>query len=124
MVTTPTYQQVEAFYNGQPVTNGDISQNDAEALIDAAVSMLTNLYSDTMLHRLEIADEDEAVKYLACHRWAITLGDTVSSESHAGGSVTYNVPPAVARSLKRTEYGAEFLEYLSSEPNVSFFSTT
>lgn len=129
MVTRPSIGEVETVYNGHPVDDGELdssgdfdSPDDAERLIESAVSMLENLYQDQLLFTSEIADEDEAVKYLSAHKWALALGQT-QSESQAGANVTYNVPQQVARSLKRTEYGLEFLEYVHTERNVSIFKT-
>lgn len=129
MVTRPSVQEVEAVYNGQPVDNGELDSSsdftnpdDAERLILAAESMHDNLFSDSILFLGEVADEDEAVKYLAAHKWALALGQT-QSEGQAGANVTYNVPQQTERSLRRTSYGLEYLEYLRSERNVSVFKT-
>lgn len=130
MVTTPTRAEVATVYEGDPTSAGtsDLTDNDADALITAAVSMHDALFSDQLLFTSESVDEDEAVKYLAAHKWALTLGDEVSSESQAGANVTYHVSTATARSLSRTKYGAEYLEYLRSEgedgvPNIGVFRT-
>lgn len=126
MVTTPTRAEVATVYDGDPTSagTGDLSDDDADDLITAAVSMHDTIFSDQILFTNEIGDENEAVKYLAAHKWAISLGDTISSESQAGGSVTYNAPTATERSLSRTQYGQEYLEYLKSEPNVSVMRTS
>ena len=123
MVSTPATDAVEAVYQGTPVTNGELTSTQASDLIDSAVSMLNNLFSDSVMLTTEVRDPDQAVKYLAAHKWALALGE-VQSESQAGGNVTYNVPPGAPRSLKRTTYGQEFLEYLVDEANIGFFSTT
>lgn len=125
MVSTPSREEVAAIYDGDPTSagTGDLSNNDADALIAAAVSMHDNVYSKDVLFTSSALDDDEAVKYLAAHKWAITLGDEVGSESQAGASVTYHVSTATARSLSRTKYGSEYLEYLRSEPNIGVFRT-
>lgn len=125
MVSTPTRAEVATVYDGDPTDSGtgDLSNNDADALIDAAVSMHDNIYSRNVLFTATALDEDEAVKYLAAHKWAITFGDEVSSESQAGANATYHVSTATARSLSRTKYGSEYLEYLQSEPNIGVFRT-
>lgn len=121
MVTTPTVDEVEVVYDGTPVDTGDLSSSDASDLIDIAVSMHEQVFSDTILYTSEALDPNEMVKYLAAHKWAISLGDSVTSESQGGVSATYNVPSSTARGLSRTKYGQEVLEYLRSEPNVSIF---
>ena len=124
MVSTPSRDDVTTRYQGDPVGQGELTNTQADALISDAVDMVDNLFSDKMVFTSELKDEDKAVIYLACHKWALALNDTVQSESQGGGSVTYNVPPAVERSLRRTTYGLEFLEYLAGEPNIGFASTT
>lgn len=123
MVTTPTVDDVETVYDGNPVDQGDLDNTEASELIDSAVSMFNNVFSDRILFTSEALDEDEAVKYLAAHKWAIALGDEIQSESQAGGNVSYNVPTSTARGLSRTKYGQEFLEYTRSEPNIGVFRT-
>ena len=125
MVTKPSFDEVEAGYQGTPVSadNPDLDPQDADQLIDEAVSMYNNVFSDQILFTAEGLDEDNAVRYLARHKWAIALGDTVASESQGGGSVSYVVSSATARSLSKTHYGQELLEYLRSEPNIGVFRT-
>ena len=123
MVATPTTDEVEAVYQGDPVMNGELTSTQASDLIDSAVTMLDNLFSKSVMLTTEVKDETEAVKYLAAHKWALALGQA-QSESQGGGNITYNVPPGAPRSLKRTTYGQEFLEYCVDERNVGFFSTT
>lgn len=126
MVTTPTRAEVATVYDGDPTSSGtgDLSNDDADALIDAAVSMHENVYARDVLFTSTALDGAEAVKYLAAHKWSLSLGDGVSAESQAGANVTYHVSTATARSLSRTKYGSEYLEYLSEgEPNISIFST-
>lgn len=122
MVATPTENDVATVYDGDPVANDELSSTEASDLIDSAVSMFENIFTDQILFLGEVADEDEAVKYLAAHKWALALGQT-QSESQAGANVTYNVPQPVERSLRRTKYGLEFLEYTYSERNVAVFKT-
>jgi len=123
MVTTPSVGDVQTVYDGDPVDQGDLGNTDASDLIDTAVSMFENVFSDKVLFTSEALDEDEAVKYLAAHKWAIALGDEIQSESQAGGSVSYNVPTSTARGLSRTKYGQEVLEYLRDTPNIGVFRT-
>lgn len=123
MVTTPSRDDVETRYNGEPVTNSDLTNTEADDLIDDAVDMFDNVFSDQILFTSEALDDTKAVIYLACHKWALALGDTVASESQGGANVTYVTSSATARSLTRTTYGQEFLEYLRDEPNISVFRT-
>lgn len=123
MVSKPTPAEVTAGYDGDPLEAGDLSDTDADQLIDEAVTMFDARFSDRILFQSETVDEAVAVRHLARHKWAIALGDTVQSESQAGASATYSVPSATARSLSRTTYGAEFLEYLEETPNVGVFRT-
>lgn len=123
MVTTPTENDVTLGYQGDPVGDGDLSSSDASDLIDEAVSMFENVFSDRVLFTSESLDENNAVRYLARHKWALALGDTVDSEAQANANVTYSVPSSTARSLSRTEYGQEFLEYLRDEPNIGVVRT-
>lgn len=125
MVATPSRSEVAEIYDGDPTSNGsgDLSDTQADALITAAVDMHDNVYSDRILFTSEALNGDQAVKYLAAHKWAIALGDTVTSEGQAGANVTYNVSTATDRALTRTKYGLEYLEYLRDEPNISVFRT-
>ena len=113
MVATPSVDEVEAVYDGAPVETDDLDLQDAQDLIDIAVSMHDNVFSDRIVFTSEALDGDESVKYLAAHKWAIALGDEIQSESQGGAST--------ARGLSRTKYGQEVLEYLRTEPNVSIF---
>lgn len=119
MVTTPTVDEVEAGYQGNPVAVGDLDSSDADQLIQEAVDMYDDVFSDQILFQAEGRDSANAVRYLARHKWAVALGDTVQSEGQAGGNASYNVPTSTERSLGRTEYGQEFLEYFRDVPNVS-----
>lgn len=123
MVTTPTRDEVETRYSGAPLRNGDLTDQQADDLIDDAVAMADNVFSDRINYTNELRNENKAVIQLACHKWALALGDTVQSESQAGANASYVVSSGTARSLSRTNYGQEFLEYLESEPNVSIFRT-
>lgn len=125
MVSTPTRAEVAVVYNGDPTTNGsgDLSDSDADDLITAAVDMHDNIFSDNILFASEVLNGDQAVKYLAAHKWAIALGDEIQSEGQAGGNVTRVVPTTTERALSRTKYGQEYLEYVRGEPNISVFST-
>lgn len=137
MVETPTVAAVEAGYHGNPVDTDDLTSTgedppfgqyddaelgEAELGIKEAVSMYDNVWSDQILFTSEVKDGQNAVKLLARHKWAIILGEA-QSESQAGSNVTWNVPTELARSLGRTRYGQEFLEYAQTEPNVSVFRT-
>ena len=124
MVTTPDVDAVEAGYNGEPVDQGELQTGDAEQLIDEAVRMFQSIFSDEILFTDEVqGDQDDAVVLLARHKWALALGET-TSESQTGGSQSFNIPASQERSLKRTTYGLEFLEYArGGEPNISLFST-
>jgi len=125
MVATPTRAEVATVYDGNPTSagTGDLSDPDADALITAAVDMYNNVFSDNILFQGETLDGDQAVKYLAAHKWAIALGDEIQSEGQAGANATYNIPTSTERALSRTKYGQEFLEYVRGEPNISVFST-
>jgi len=123
MVSTPTNDEVQTVYDGTPVDQGDLGTTEASDLIDTAVSMFENVFSDKILFTSEALDEDEAVKYLAAHKWAIALGDEIQSESQAGGNVSYTVPTSTARGLSRTKYGQEVLEYLRDTPNIGVVRT-
>ncbi len=122
MVATPTVDEVEAGYKGQPVENGELSNADASALTDEAVSMFDAVFADQILFQSESRDAANAVKLLARHKWALRLGQTVS-EAQSGGSASYNIPASTERSLQNTTYGLEFLEYLGDVPNISVFRT-
>lgn len=122
MVATPTRDEVEAGYKGQPVANGEISNDDADALIDEAVSMFDAVFADRVLFQSESRDAANAVKVLARHKWDLRLGVTVS-ESQSGASVNYNIPNSMERSLRNTPNGLEFLEYLEDVPNIAVFRT-
>lgn len=133
MVTTPTINEVERGYNGNPVQESSLTSDsntsppfsnpstEAEQMIVEAVDMFEAVFTDQLLFTAESLNPDTAIRYLARHKWAITLGDTVQSEGQAGTTVNYNVPTSTERSLKRTEYGQEFLEYLRDEPNISVY---
>jgi hypothetical protein len=133
MVTTPTVDEVQRGYNGNPVDEGDLSSDsntsppfsdpstEAEQQIVEAVDMFEAVFSDQLLFTAETLDEDNAIRLLCRHKWALTLGDTIQSEGQAGTSVTYNVSTRTERSLSRTSYGLEFLEYLRDEPNISVY---
>lgn len=130
MVTRPSIEEVLAGYQGDPIDSGDLdssgdfdSPDDAERLILEAVSMYDSVFSDQILYQSEGQDDDNAVRYLARHKWAIALGDTVESESQAGANASYSLPTSTARSLGRTEYGQELLEYFAETPNISTFRT-
>lgn len=124
MPTTPTVGEVEAGYDGEPVDNGELSSSDASQLITEAENMFNSIFSDQILFTSEVqGDEDDALRLLARHKWALALGET-TSESQTGGSQSKNIPSSTERSLKRTTYGMEFLEYVrGNEPNISLFST-
>jgi len=123
VVTTPSESEVLVGYEGNPVDTGDITSADLSTLIDEAVSMFDNLFSDNVLFDNEVEDANTAVRYLARHKLAIALGDTVQSEAQSGGNVSYNVPSSAGRSLSRTTYGQEFLEYTRDTPNISVHKT-
>lgn len=124
MVTEPTVAEVQAGFNGSPVEDGELGTGDAKQLIDEAVTMFNSVFSDEILFTSEVqGDQDQAVRILARHKWALALGET-TSESQSGGSESYNIPQSTERSLRRTTYGLEFLEYLrGGEPNIGIFST-
>lgn len=123
MVETPTQAEVLAGYQGDPIATGDLSSDDADTLIDEAQDMFDSLFGDKILYTGEVEDESNAVRLLARHKWAIALGDTVTSESQEGASANYNVPTSTERSLSRTVYGQEFLEYTRDTPNIGVFRT-
>ena len=118
MVTTPTYDEVTAVYEGgDPVATGDLTQDQADQAIDEAVSMFEGLFEDLVLFESQTVDEDVAVRLLARHKLDLALGNTVESEGQAGNTVTY-VSKQNQRSLERTTPGQEFLEYLTETPNI------
>lgn len=123
MVSRPSDTEVLAGYQGDPLNTGDISQDDFDDVVDEAVTMFDTVFSDNILFSGEVKDDSKAVRYLARHKLAIALGDTVQSESQSGGNATYSVPTSTERSLSRTEYGQEFLEYLRDTPNIAAFKT-
>lgn len=125
MVATPTRAEVAVVYDGDPTSTGtgDLSDSDADDLITAAVEMYEQVYSDQLLFLPEGSNADQAVKWLAAHKWAIALGDTVDSESQGGANATYTSPTSTERSLGRTKYGQEFLEYFRDRPNIGVFRT-
>jgi len=113
---------VLAGYHGDPLDTNDISQDDFDKAVDEAVSMAENVFGDRVLFTSELDDENNAVKLLCRHKLALALGDTIDSEGQAGSNVTY-VGTGNGRSLMRTEYGMEFLEYTRDQPNVAAFKT-
>jgi hypothetical protein len=124
MATTPTRDIVENGYDGKPVTNGELSDTEADQLITEAEKLFDSVFSDQVLFTAEVqGNQDHALRVLSRHKWALALGET-TSESQSGGSQSHNIPQSTERSLRRTTYGLEFLEYVrGGEPNISIFST-
>ena len=129
MVTRPTVTEVENGYHGNPVQTGDLGSSgdfdapdEAEQAILEAVSMFDNIFSDNIQFSAEVRDQDNAVRLLARHRWALILGEA-NSEGQAGANVTWNLPTELSRSLGTTRYGMEFLEYGRDRPAVNVFRT-
>ena len=124
MVTRPTIDEVQNGYHGNPVETGDLASSgdfdnpdEAEQAILEAESMMNSVFGDKVLFTSEIEDEDNAIRLLSRHKWALILGEA-NSEGQAGSNVTWNLPSELSRSLGTTRYGMELLEYMADRPNI------
>jgi len=129
MVTRPTVNEVQNGYHGNPVETGDLGSSgdfdnpdEAEQAILEAESRFSAIFTDNVLFTPEIKDEDNALRVLCRHHWAVILGEA-ESEGQAGSNVTWSLPNGEQLELAPTRYAKEFKSYGIDTPSVNVFRT-
>lgn len=111
MANKPSLSEVDAGYQHR-----GLGEDEALRLINQADRLTTDVYSDMFRTFSEVEGNERDFKiWLARHLWAITEGEA-TSESQAGGSVTWNrgtAPPGgYMHFLSLTRYGMVCMGYL------------
>lgn len=111
-----TRSDVDAVYGQRAMTDAD-----ADSLVTIANNLADDVFGGRQRTLGEVEGNEKDFKtYLAAHLWALREGE-VTSESQAGGSVSYNWsnPSAEELQLSQTRYGRLARTYIREGANIS-----